>query len=229
MIADGRIGEATALRNLPIADIAVARGLKVPGRGDSRRDGVNGYGMTESGLRAVFLNERPMLMRLLVARLGNREDAEDALQDMWLRLDQLAARPVAEPAGYLYRIAANLATDRRISGLRRGARDHAWFDSQPLAEELPDAERALIARERLDQIEALLAAMPERMRTAFRMFRFEEQPQRAIATHLGISLSGVEKLLQRAWRQIHAAGLDAGEDVGSPRRLGTEEEWHRGE
>jgi RNA polymerase sigma factor (sigma-70 family) len=185
--------------------------------------------MTESGLRAVFLNERPMLMRLLVARLGNREDAEDALQDMWLRLDQLAARPVAEPAAYLYRIAANLATDRRISGLRRGARDHAWLDLQPVAEELPDAERALIARERLNQIELALEAMPERMRTAFRMFRFEEQPQRAIADHLAISVSGVEKLLQRAWRQIHAAGRDESEDVGAPRRLGEEEELRRGD
>ena len=185
--------------------------------------------MAESGLRAVFLNERPMLMRLLVARMGNREDAEDALQDMWLRLDQLTARPVAEPAAYLYRVAANLATDRRISGLRRGARDHAWFDAQPLADELPDAERALIARERLKQIEGALEAMPERMRTAFRMFRFEEQPQRAIAEHLGISVSGVEKLLQRAWRQIYAAGPDVSEDVGGPRRLGNEEELHRGE
>ncbi|MEO9131589.1 MAG: RNA polymerase sigma factor, partial [Sphingomonas sp.] len=45
--------------------------------------------MTESGLKAVFLEERPMLMRLLIARLGSREEAEDALQDMWVKLDLL--------------------------------------------------------------------------------------------------------------------------------------------
>ena len=54
--------------------------------------------MTEGGLKAVFLEERPMLMRLLVARLGSREEAEDALQDMWIKLDQLVAKPVAQPA-----------------------------------------------------------------------------------------------------------------------------------
>ena len=45
--------------------------------------------------------------------------------------------------------------------------------------------------------------MPERMATALRMFRLEEQPQRVIAEDLGISISGVEKLLQRAYRKIH--------------------------
>lgn len=44
--------------------------------------------MTEAGLKAVFLAERPMLLRLLAARLGNPADAEDALQDIWLKLDR---------------------------------------------------------------------------------------------------------------------------------------------
>ncbi|NWN33500.1 RNA polymerase sigma factor, partial [Klebsiella michiganensis] len=48
-----------------------------------------------------------------------------------------------------------------------------------------------------------IAAMPDRMATALRMFRLEERPQRAIAEHLGISVSGVEKLLARAYRKIH--------------------------
>ncbi|KQS01559.1 RNA polymerase subunit sigma-70 [Sphingomonas sp. Leaf357] len=161
--------------------------------------------MTEDGLKAIFFEIRPMLLRMLVARLGNREDAEDTLQDMWLRIDQLAAGPIGQPAGFLYRVAANLATDRRIAVARRGARDTAWLDVQPVAEEIPDAERALIARERLQAVEQAIADMPDRMRTALRMFRFEEQPQRKIAEDLGISVSGVEKLLQRAYRQIHDA------------------------
>lgn len=158
--------------------------------------------MSDSGLRSVFLENRPMLLRLLVARLGNRDDAEDALQDMWLRVEQLADRPIAQPSAFLYRVAANLATDRRIANQRGAARDTAWLDAQPEADELPDAERALIARDRLSAVEAAIADMPERMRTALRMFRVEERPQREIAETIGISLSGVEKLLQRAYRQI---------------------------
>jgi RNA polymerase sigma-70 factor (ECF subfamily) len=180
--------------------------------------------MTESGLKAVFLEERPMLMRLLIARLSSREEAEDALQDMWIKLDQLAAKPVAQPAAYLYRMATNLAADRRISAARGGARDTAWLDIQPVADDLPDIERTLIARERLAQIEAALAAMPERMASAFRMFRIDEIPQKHISEHLGISVSGVEKLLQRAYRQIHDAGPITSEGSPGRHRLAGEEE-----
>lgn len=183
--------------------------------------------MTESGLKAVFLKERPMLMRLLVARLGGREEAEDALQDMWLKLDQLTAKPIAQPAAYLYRMASNLASDRRLSAARSNARDTAWRDAQPAAEELPGIERALIARERLTRIDATLAAMPERMRLAFRMFRIDEISQKEISERLGITVSGVEKLLKRAYRQIYDEAPSAGEGGQDRHRLAKEEDMHR--
>lgn len=171
--------------------------------------------MADGGLRAIFLEQRAMLLRLLTARLGSRDDAEDALQDMWMRLDQLADQPIAQPAAFLYRVASNMATDRRIAGARRGARDALWLDHQPTADDLPGAERALVARDELRRIQATIDAMPERMATALRLYRIENRPQRAIAEQLGISVSGVEKLLQRAYRIIHAhhdpvaAGLPA--------------------
>ena len=168
--------------------------------------GTMAHRVAESGLKAVFLAERPMLARLLAARLGGPDDAEDALQDMWLKLDQLVDRPVADPAAYLFRMAANIASDRRLSTMRRGARDTVWHDVQPDADEMPDMERTLIARERLRRVQAALATLPERTQTAFRMFRIEGRPQREIAGELGISVSGVEKLLQRAYRQIYDSG-----------------------
>jgi RNA polymerase sigma-70 factor (ECF subfamily) len=160
--------------------------------------------LADGGLRAIFLEQRPMLSRLLAARLGSRDDAEDALQDMWLRIDQLADQPIAQPAAFLYRVANNLATDRRIAAARRGAREAAWLEDQPTADDLPDAERTLAVRDELRAIEAAIADMPERMSTALRLYRLENTPQRAIAEQLGISVSGVEKLLQRAYRIIHA-------------------------
>ena len=175
--------------------------------------------MSGSGLQAVFLQQRPMLVRLLAARLGSMEEAEDALQDMWLRLDTLADHPVAQPAAFLFRVAANMATDRRLSHQRREGRDTAWLSVQTEADELPDAERALLARERLDRVQRAIAAMPERMRVALVMFRFEEQSQRAIAERLGISVSGVEKLLQRAYRFILEADEENGEGADDRRRL----------
>ncbi|HET9510739.1 MAG TPA: sigma-70 family RNA polymerase sigma factor [Sphingomonas sp.] len=175
--------------------------------------------MDDGGLKAIFLEQQPMLRRLLQARLGNREDADDALQEMWLRIDQLAQRPIAQPAAFLYRVAANLATDMRISAGRRAARDTAWLDDQPDATAIPTAERVLTARSEWHAVEAAIADMPERMATALRMFRIEDQSQRTIAEHLGISVSGVEKLLQRAYRKLHDHVDGHGADRCEARRL----------
>jgi RNA polymerase sigma factor (sigma-70 family) len=175
--------------------------------------------VADGGLQAIFLTQRPMLLRLLTARLGSREEAEDALQDLWLRIDQASVQPIAQPAAFLYRMASNLATDRRIAASRRGARDAGWLDLQPVSAELPDPERETIARSQWRLVEGAIADMPDRMAIALRMFRLEEQPQRAIADHLGISVSGVEKLLQRAYRKIHDRLEQSGEDMGRGRRL----------
>lgn len=154
-----------------------------------------------------------MLMRLLVARLGTVEEAEDALQELWLRLESAPSGPIANPQAYLFRMASNLATDRRIAAARRGSLETAWSDVQPAAAEHPDAERLLVSRERLREAQAVLAAMPERMRTAWRLFRIEELPQRVIAERLEITVSGVEKLLRRAYSRFHhLVERDPGDD-----------------
>ncbi|MBT2186961.1 RNA polymerase sigma factor [Sphingobium nicotianae] len=155
-----------------------------------------------SGLKALFLQQRPMLTRLMTARLGNPADAEDVLQELWLKLESLPEQTLTSPQAYLFRAAANLASDRRLSLARAEARDGLWFDAQPEASEYPDAEHVLLARERLAQVEAAMAAMPERMSTALRMFRIEKRSQKEIAGLLGITVSGVEKLLKRAYRQL---------------------------
>ena len=160
-----------------------------------------------------------MLLRLLVARLGNRDDAEDTLQDMWLRIEQLSVQPIAQPAAFLYRVAANLATDRRIAAGRRGGRESAWLEVQPRAHDFPDAERVLVARDCLRTVEATIAAMPDRMATALRLFRIENRSQRAIAEELGITVSGVEKLLQRAYRLLQDGAEREGADRTDGRRL----------
>ena len=163
-----------------------------------------------SGLRAVFLAERKMLLRLLAARLGGMSEAEDALHDLWLRLESNGTGPVAQPAAYLYRMANNIAFDRRRSAARHAARDGGWLEAQPRSEEMPGVEQALIAREQLARIEAALATLPEPAARAFRRFRFDGVPQKAIAAELGISISSLEKLLQRAYRRVHESMRETG-------------------
>jgi RNA polymerase sigma factor (sigma-70 family) len=164
--------------------------------------------MSESGLKAVFMAERPMLLRLLTARLRDPDVAADVLQDVWLRLESAGSGPVADPAAYLFRMANNLAFDRRRSEARRSAREGAWLETQSDASDFPDAEEVLLSRERLARLEAAIAALPERTSAIFRAYRFDGTPRKDIARDEGISVSAVEKHLHRAYRAIEGVRAD---------------------
>lgn len=153
------------------------------------------------GLRRIILNERPRLLRFLIAR-GAGDDAEDLLQDLWQRVSAASSQPIADPVSYLFRAAENLMRDLRRSTVSRARRQFDWHDARALPEDQPLGERVLIARERLREVEAALGALGPRVALVFRRYRVEGVGQAAIASELGISLSSVEKDLQKAYRTI---------------------------
>lgn len=161
--------------------------------------------MTTNGLEAVFLANRDRLLRFLRAR-GGAEFAEDLLQELWLRAASAETGPIAEPLSYLYRVANNLMLDRHRAAARAQRRDHDWYETAdgatPGVSDEPSAERMLIAREKLRRVESALAALGDRAATVFRRYRIEGVSQREIAADLGISLSAVEKDLQKAYRAM---------------------------
>jgi RNA polymerase sigma factor (sigma-70 family) len=175
-----------------------------------------------AGLKAVLIAERPLLVRLMRARIDPPEDAEDLWQELWLRIDSTSPGPVADPLAFLCRMAINLASDRRRSKARTVVRDAAWHDHQPGAAEQPGPERELASRDELQRVEKAIAEMPERTREALRRFRLEGTTQRDIARDMGISVSGVEKLLKRAYRLLDELQNATGADAAVRRRLTNE-------
>jgi RNA polymerase sigma-70 factor (ECF subfamily) len=173
-------------------------------------------------LRTALLEHRPALLRYFIARRVPPEEAQDVLQDLAVKLESHASGPVAEPRAYLYRMAENLLLDRIRSDGRRRGREQAWVAAQAGAtletDDRPSPEQALIARERLALVSAALGALPERTLSVFRRYRIDGVPQRQIAVEAGISLSAVEKHLQKAYRAVVEvqARLDA--DSPCPRR-----------
>lgn len=153
------------------------------------------------GLEQVFFDNRARLLRFLAAR-GAGADAEDLLQDLWQRIVSAPAAPVAEPVSYLFRAAENLMRDRHRSIVSRERREQDWQDSDGEPHAQPGGERVLIARERLRRAEAALAALGPRAETVFRRYRLDGVGQAVIARDLGVSLSTVEKDLQKAYRAL---------------------------
>ena len=68
----------------------------------------------------------------------------------------------------------------------------------------PSAERVLIAREELRQVQGALDKLPTLTKEIFVNYRIEGVPQKTIAEMLGVSLSSVEKHLQRAYQTVLA-------------------------
>ena len=172
--------------------------------------------VADSGLKQLLVDMRGPLLRMLTARGARADEAEDLLQELFVRLETQAIGPVGEPRAYLYRMADNLFLDRRRAETRRAAREQRWGEQD--SEPRPTPERELQGRERLAMVSAALSALPERTVEIFRRFRLDGESQRAIGESLGISLSAVEKHLQRAYRTVVdiRARLDA--EIEAPRR-----------
>lgn len=175
--------------------------------------------MTEGALAETFMIHRPALLRYLRAR-GAGGDADDLLQDMWIKLGSCNDyTTIRDQLAYLYRMAHNLMLDRRRSAMRRQGREQVYHGevhgSDGMTDDAPGAERTLIARDRLRHIDLALSALGTRADFIFRRHRVEGIPQRQIAEELGITLSAVEKHLQRAYRAVSAAQRSYAEDGSS--------------
>jgi len=162
--------------------------------------------MTRHELQDVFLQHRDALLRFLRAR-GAAENAEDILQDLWLKVAAIDDSKISSPLPYLYRAANNLMHDRYRTSQRARQRDNDWSEvtrGTGGVSDLPLPGRALVARQQLAEVEARVGSKGLRVLEVFRRFRIDGIGQRQIAEEMGISLSAVEKDLQKAYRVLAA-------------------------
>ena len=164
-----------------------------------------------SGLNEIFVEMRGELLRFLVARTGSASEAEDIVQDVWLRLQSAHSGPVGNPRAYMYRIAQNLVLDRIRDRRRRERREIDWAEggagpvTGETADTRPDAPAQIIEREDAAALAAAIAALPEAAGRAFRLHKLEGLPHAEVATRLGISRSGVEKHIAVAMAHLRRA------------------------
>jgi RNA polymerase sigma-70 factor (ECF subfamily) len=175
----------------------------------------------------MVLETRPALLRFLAARRVSPDEAEDLLQELYAKLCVKATGPVLDARAYLYRTLDNMIVDRRRADLRRGAREQAWWGggTAGVAEvDESSPERIISARTELGAVREALSALPERTLFVFRRFRLDGNSQRDIADEIGISVSAVEKHLQRAYKALADIRLRLDADFPDPRRPSSNEE-----
>jgi RNA polymerase sigma factor (sigma-70 family) len=147
------------------------------------------------------LTER--LRRFIRSRVTNAQDAEDVIQEAYLRVLRYSAEHAVESRERLLFCAArNLAVDSRR---RRDARERNAADCAVLgAVNYPALDEVLDARQRLRRVEAAIDALPTRCREIFLMHRIDGMSYSEIAKSAGISVSAVEKHIARACLSLDA-------------------------
>ena len=128
----------------------------------------------------------------------SREDAEDLIQEAFLRLHiYCQTHEVREQEAFLVRTVQNLSVDSH----RRAHRDLYVDDpveALPLLDLRLTPDEDVAVQQRLDEVRAVLDALKPRTREVFLMHRIEGYSSAQIAERFEISVSAVEKHIARA-------------------------------
>ncbi|MER7951802.1 RNA polymerase sigma factor SigJ [Streptomyces sp. NPDC096079] len=164
-------------------------------------------------LTELFEEHRPMLLGVAYRMLGRTADAEDVVQEAWLRWTAADRAEVREPRAFLVRITTRLALDRlRQARARRESYVGPWLP-EPLVTDFgpaaPDsAERALLADSVSLAVLVVLESLSPLERAVFVLREAFGFPFGEIATTLDRSEAAVRQLAARARRHV---------DEGRPR------------
>lgn len=147
----------------------------------------------------VFEAQRPRLLRLAYRMLGSMAEAEDIVQEAWLRWQRADTDDVREPAHYLSRTVTRLCLDTiKSARARRETYVGSWLP-EPIVEPEDDEMRAdeltlslMLALERLSPLE----------RAAFLLHDVFGEPLEAIATTLDRDAAAVRQLAVRARKHV---------------------------
>jgi RNA polymerase sigma-70 factor (ECF subfamily) len=139
-------------------------------------------------------------------QLGNREEAEDAVQTTFLNAFRGLSRGISPDAesAWLYKIAHNVCLTRRRSSYRRG-RVETPGDMQALQDFVAAPQR--MGADELIELQEALAAMPSSQRKAILLREWRGLSYREIADEMDLSQAAVETLIFRARRSL-AQGLE---------------------
>jgi len=148
-------------------------------------------------LPGLVREHSPLLYRIALSIVRNPAEAEDVVQDVFLRVlekqNQLSS--IVELRAWLVRIAWNLALDRRRR-IRPEQMDET-FAAGLLSASLP-ADEAVAEGRRMSQVLSAIERLPKKERQALLLSAMDELSTAELANLLGKTESGVRALLFRA-------------------------------
>jgi RNA polymerase sigma-70 factor (ECF subfamily) len=169
-----------------------------------------------------FEQHRPRLRAVAYRMLGSLAEADDAVQDTWLRLSRSGADDVENLGGWLTTVVARVCLNMLRSRARRR--------EEPLAAHLPDPvisadgglqpeDAALLADSVGLALLVVLDTLTPDERLAFVLHDMFDLPFAQIAPMIGRSAPAAKQLASRARHRVRGAVVPAEPDLGRQREV----------
>jgi len=173
----------------------------------------------------LVTNYQPRLQRILQHLVGERDVADDLVQDVFLRVYRARKTylPGAKFSTWIFRIANNVASNAVRDRSRR--REYQMVDFSGSQAAIPAMDQIAVASsssmpvrklegtERAEMVRQALNSLSERQRMALLLSKFEGLSYQEIADAMGMTTKAVRSLLSRSrenLRQILQPYMDSG-------------------
>ncbi|HVH87154.1 MAG TPA: RNA polymerase sigma factor [Terriglobales bacterium] len=142
-----------------------------------------------------------LVFRIAYSVVRNHADAEDVVQEVFLRVAKHGAQGIDDPKAWISRIAWRVSVDRFRAV---GRADQEEFDERVHApfRYVPGAEREAISRETIALLDRLIAALPRKERDALLLTTVDELSGAEAAKVLGTSETSVRARVFRARQKL---------------------------
>jgi len=159
-----------------------------------------------------FEDSRPHLAAVAYRMLGSRAEADDAVQEAWLRLARTDVDGVDNLRGWLTTVVSRVCLDMLRS--RTSRREDPLPDDERVAPQAGPEGEAVLADSVGAALLVVLDTLPPAERLAFVLHDLFAVPFDEIGTVLGRSPAAARQLASRARRRVQGAGADEPDPAG---------------
>lgn len=157
--------------------------------------------MTTERFKQQYLPLHPKLYRVALALVGNKDDAEDLLQEgygkLWKKRDELDQ--IQNPEAFAVMLIKNLCLDFLRSA---AANRHLTSIEENMVTTSVTPEREMERREALEKVKILIEQLPENQKQVLKLRGLSDCSMEEIAEITGFSAVNVRTLLSRARKMI---------------------------
>ena len=157
--------------------------------------------MPASLFKQLLLPLYPRLQRVALRLLGNAEDAEDMVQEVYMKLwNKRDALPdVQDVEAYCVTLTKNMCIDR----LRMAEADKADVDEVPtMLAATDDVEAQVERRDTVEQVKQIIETLPEHQQQVITLRDMEDCSFEEIVEQTGLTAVNIRMLLSRARKTI---------------------------